>query len=317
MPNWSDVLEEIRNVERDTISRADALRMEAQSASDQVRHKYLRLLFEKTGRNVIAYYSGWLSKPGIEGTEIVDEDKNGMMMAVHELDRSLGLDLILHTPGGELAATESIVDYLRRMFGDDIRAIVPQLAMSGGTLIACAASDILMGAHSNLGPIDPQLSGVPAYGVIEEFRTAAREISEDASRIHVWQPILSKYHPTFLSQCENAIAHSTEVARYYLATNMLKDDQDREEKAQRIVAGLTDYSGNASHARHIHIDECKDLGLNIVELESDRELQDLVLTVHHAFMHPLMNTSSIKIIENHLGRALIKHQVVQAYPVQP
>jgi ClpP class serine protease len=75
------------------------------------------------------------------------------------MDRSKGLDLILHTPGGDMAATESLVDYLRQMFGKDIRAIVPQIAMSGGTMIALAWKEILMGKHSNLGPIDPQFSG--------------------------------------------------------------------------------------------------------------------------------------------------------------
>ncbi len=83
------------------------------------------------------------------------------MMSVHGPHRSLGLDLILHTPGGEIDATESIVNYLRQMFEDDIRVIVPQIAMSGGTLIACACKQILVGSRSNLGPIDPHLLGVP------------------------------------------------------------------------------------------------------------------------------------------------------------
>ena len=64
------------------------------------------------------------------------------MTVIHELDRSLGLDLLLDTPGGETAATESLVDYLRSMFGSNMRAIVPQLAMSGGTMIACACNEI-------------------------------------------------------------------------------------------------------------------------------------------------------------------------------
>ncbi|MDE0152438.1 MAG: S49 family peptidase [Gammaproteobacteria bacterium] len=308
MPNWSEVLNEINQLK---------VELNAQSPSDIVRRKYLKKLFEKTGRNVIAYYSGWLSKPNLEGIQITDEDKNAIMMAVHELDRSVGLDLVLHTPGGELPATESIIDYLHRMFGDDIRVIVPQIAMSAGTLIACASKEILMGTHSNLGPIDPQVRGVPAYGVIEEFRSAAEEIKEDPHKIHVWGPILSKYHPTFLSQCQNAIKHGREVALYHLENNMLKgitNVRTRRGRARRIVKGLTDYSGNGSHAKHIHIDECKKLGLRVKDLEKDPELQDIVLTVHHAFMNTCMNTPSFKIIENHLGRALVKLQVAQ--PVQ-
>lgn len=52
---------------------------------------------------------------------------NAFMNAVYQLDKDKGLDLILHTPGGDLAATESIVNYLHSVFGTDIRAIVPQL----------------------------------------------------------------------------------------------------------------------------------------------------------------------------------------------
>lgn len=296
MPNWSDILEEIKHVDAE---------IRTQSAHDTVRRKYLERLFKETNRNVIAYYSGWLSKPGLDGTQITDEDKNGFMMAVHELDRSRGLDLILHTPGGELNATESIVDYLYRMFKSDIRAIVPQIAMSGGTLIACTSKQIVMGAHSNLGPIDPQVQGVPAIGVIEEFKNAAKEIEKEPSKVHVWQPILSKYHPTFLSQCQHAIDHSSEVAKEYLEKIMFENDPDRERKSKKIVNGLTDYSGNKSHARHIHINECSSLGLKVAILEKDQDLQDSILSIHHAYMISLMNSKSFKIIENHLGRAFV------------
>ena len=141
MPGWNDVLKEIQNIA---------------SPLDAVRRKYTRNLFNKTKRNVICYYSGWLQKPNVQGADISDVDKNGFMNAIHGLDRSKGLDLLLHTPGGGVAATESIVDYLRQMFGTDIRAIVPQIAMSAGTMIACSCKSIVLGKDSHLGPVDPQ-----------------------------------------------------------------------------------------------------------------------------------------------------------------
>ena len=71
------------------------------------------------------------------GCEVNDLDKNGLMATIYPpVDKTRGLDLILHTPTGVTAATESLVDYLRQMFGNDIRAIVPQLALSAGTMIA-------------------------------------------------------------------------------------------------------------------------------------------------------------------------------------
>jgi ATP-dependent protease ClpP protease subunit len=296
MPNWGEVLQQIQK-----------LQTLAHTAVDSVRRDYLRQLQEHTGRNVIAYYSGFLSKPEIQ-SEINDEDKNGFMMAVHRLDRSKGLDLILHTPGGSITATQSIVYYLHRMFGDDIVAIVPQIAMSAGTMIACSCKEIWMAKHSNLGPIDPHLSGIPAYGVIKEFKRACREVAKDANKIPIWQSIIGQYRPTFLSRCENAIKLSNDFVRDQLAQGMFKGHRDARRKATAIVRKLTDYSGNKTHDRHINIDECESIGLKIKRIEDSQPLQDLVLTVHHCYMHSLMNTPSFKMIENHLGVAFVKQQ---------
>jgi ClpP class serine protease len=162
MPDWSSVLAEI-----------GAKQQGGQQAVDLVRRKYLKRLFQHTGRNVIAYYSGWLFRPPTTPNLTVgDDDMNAFMAAVHQLKRDKGLDLILHTPGGDIAATEALVKYLWIMFDKDIRVIVPQLAMSAGTMIACAARSIVLGKQSSLGPIDPQIGGVPAQGVLDEFQMA-------------------------------------------------------------------------------------------------------------------------------------------------
>lgn len=309
MPNWGDVL-------KDTESLKHQANQAAAGAADIVRRQYLAKLHTMTDRNVIGYYSGWLSKANIYGLEINDEDKNGFMMAVHKLDKKKGLDLILHTPGGNFAATQSIVDYLHKMFKNDVRAIVPQMAMSAGTLIACSCKSIIMAEHSNLGPIDPHLRGVPAFGAIREFETAAKEIANDPNRLRVWQPILGQYKPTFLGQCKNAIALSAAFAKQQLETVMFAKDKMAKRKAAKITKALSDYGRNKAHDRHIHMAECKQLGLKIERLEDNSDLQDLVLTVHHCYMHALMNSQAFKIIENHLGAAFVKQQVAMRVPVQ-
>ncbi len=58
------------------------------------------------------------------------------------------------------------------------------------------------------------------------------------------------------------------------------------------------------------------MGLKVSLIEDDQNLQDLVLTVHHCFMHSLMNTSAFKMIENHKGSAFVKHQLVQQMVVR-
>ena len=180
MPSWHQVLQELT-----TCGQPNPL--------DFVRRKYLAALFQKRQRNIICYYSGWLQRPTVGGTQINDNDKNAFMASIHQLDRSKGLDLILHTPGGEIAATESLVTYLRSMFGTDIVAFIPQIAMSAGTMIACACKEIYMGKQSNLGPIDPQFNGISSVGVIDEFKRAAKEIKTNPERIPLWQVIIGKY----------------------------------------------------------------------------------------------------------------------------
>lgn len=291
MPNWNDVLKEIQA---------------CKSPLDSVRQKYLNQLNEKTGRNVIAYYSGWLQKPNIQGIEITDADKNGFMNAIHGLDRSKGLDLILHTPGGETGATESLVDYLRHMFSTDIRAIVPQIAMSAGSMIACSCKSIVMGKHSNLGPIDPQFGGIPALGVVEEYKRAIEEVKKDPGSTPIWATIIGKYHPTFIGQCEKAISWSEEITVDWLKTCMFKDDENGEELAKKIVERMTDPELTKNHSRHISLNDCIEMGLKIEQLEDMNDnLQDAILTIHHTFMHTLANSPVFKIIENHDGKALL------------
>ncbi|MDH3998715.1 MAG: S49 family peptidase [Desulfuromonadales bacterium] len=294
MPSWNQVLEEIKSS-----NRIDAL--------DDVRRKYLKKLSQTTGRNTIAYYSGWLQKPGVGNANITDDDKNGLMAAIHKLDRERGLDLILHTPGGDTAATESIVNYLRKMFGTNMRAIVPQIAMSAGTMIACACDVIIMGKQSNIGPIDPQFGGIPAQGVIAEFKKALEEVKKDPATTPIWQVVVGKYHPTFIEECSNAIDMSASMVKKWLCEAMFKEDENGDGKSQRIVNYLMSHQDTKTHARHIHIDEARDIGLLIRSLEDDfdDDFQDTVLTIHHAYMHTFGNTSSIKIVENQLGNAIV------------
>jgi ClpP class serine protease len=240
--------------------------------------------------------------------DITDEDHNAFMMAIHGLDKAKGLDLILHTPGGNIAAAESLVHYLKQMFGKDVRAIVPQIAMSAGTMIACSCKSIVMAKHSNLGPIDPQIAGIPAAAVKEEFEQAIREINADIGRLQAWQFILSKYTPTYLAKCENAVRLSKEFVKRELMENMLSADPNKAVRAAEIVDKLSDFTGNKSHDRHIHVDECVAMGLNIEVLELDNTLQDKVLTVHHCLMHSLANSNAIKIVENQKGAAFVKNQ---------
>ncbi len=311
MPNWNEILREIA-----AISEENTQRLQSKNPFDIVRRSWLAKLSQYTGRNTIIYYSGWQQKGHLAqfGTrfDIHDGDKPGFMSTIQDIDRARGLDLFLHTPGGVLAATESLVHYLRQMFGTDVRAIIPQTAMSAGTMIACSCKEIVMGKHSNLGPIDPQLAnGTPTHGILEEFENAKSELLKNPDTYVYWQSILSKYHPTLIGECQKAVEWTEELVTEWLATNMFRTESIPEQavaKARLIVDAIGSHKTTFSHDRHLHKDYlATSLGMKIVNLEDDQILQDLVLSVHHSAIITLSETDVTKIIENQNGRAYLQH----------
>ena len=146
--------------------------------------------------------------------------------------------------------------------------------------------------------------------IIEEFETACNEIGKDPSRIPIWQPIIANYHPTFIGDCHKAIEWSNEIVSTWLKNNMCSANH---KIADNIVKKLSGHSATKSHSRHIDISECKNLGINILEMETIEEdkkddcdsLRDCILTLHHTYMHTFGNSPALKIVENHIGAAMI------------
>lgn len=303
MPSWCELLSELQpHLDFATGNPVPALTV------DELRTKYIKLLADKTGRNVIAYYSGWLKPGKTHNIDINDSDITGFMNAIKGLDASKGLDLILHTPGGNPTATEGIVKYLHNKFGNNIRVIVPQLAMSAGTMLACAAPKIIMGKHSCLGPIDPQYGGVPAYNIVTEFKEAKADLDNNPKAKTYWELQLKKYPAAFFYSVIDSIALSSTLVSEWLTQYMFEgeDLQIVAEKVKNIVGKLN--ANNKSHSRHFEFDFCKSLGLNVEALENDQNLQDLVLSVHHAFVITIDATAATKIIENQNGARYITSQ---------
>ena len=289
MAGWDDILDEIK-------------RSPLKNAVDEVRHQYLRRLSELTGRNTIAYYSSWLTRR-VENTDINDNDMNGFMNTVRGLDCENGLDLVLHTPGGSPMAAEAIVKYLRSKFGKNIRVIVPHMAMSAGTMIACSAKEIIMGKQSSLGPIDPQLNGIPAYSIQSEFEDAKIDLANGTQNFNYWRLLLSKYPAAYEKMAMDAIALSDTLLREWLGSCMLEDAAS--ETIEKVCNSLNEHVDSKAHARHFDASFCKSIGLHIIDLEADQRLQDAVLSVHHCYVHTFASTAAVKIIENQNGKAFI------------
>lgn len=289
MPGWSEIMDSVQLKNQET---APAFLL------DECK-KYLKEISNIRNRNVIVYYSGWL-KNNVAEASINENDKNALMNAVCGLtDKSKGVDLILHTPGGDIAATEGIVNYLKSVFGNDINAIVPQISMSAGTLIAMSCKRIIMGRQSSLGPIDPQMGGVACQMVVDEFKRAIEDIKNNPSSLGLWQTIISQYKPTFLTACEDAIEWSEKLASNWLT------EVNPSINMKKVKDTFINHKHSYSHSRRISKEDCKTAGLPIEDLESNQDLQNAVLSLHHCYMILIDMISVVKVVMNQEGRTFI------------
>lgn len=275
------------------------------------RSQKMANLFNYTNRNIICYFSAWVQKstnnPEIA---IIDNDINGFMNAIHGMDRNLGLDLLIQTPGGSVTATESIVTYLKKIFNNNIRVIVPHLAMSAGTMIACASKEIILGKESSLGPIDPQYKNVPTQGAIKEFEQAMEEITENPNKALVWKEIIRQYRPTFVGECKNIVDMSKTIVKEWLADNMFCNDTDSEIYIKKIMDELSEHQSSKVHDRHYDFEKCKELGLKVVAMEGKQELQNLILELYHSYVaSAYILKPAIKFIESKDNRTFVINMV--------
>jgi len=186
-------------------------------------------------------------------------------------------------------------------------------------MIALFGNEIVMGQHSQLGPIDPQFTittpegprSAPAKTILDQFELAKKEC-RDPANLAAWMPIIRTYAPGLLTQCVASQQLAVRMVSSWLEKYMFANEDGASEKAGKIAAWFADYESFQSHGRRVGPDQALEQGVKVLRLESDHRLQDATLAVHHATMHTFSATPAAKIIENHHGRAW----VVLAGPVQ-
>ncbi len=301
----------------------DILRRKA-AGQDEVRRSFLKQLAELTGRDTVLYASAFTSvAPHVPplALSVSLDDVQGFMAALHGL-KGDELDLILHSPGGSMEAADQIVQYLRSKYRH-IRAIVPQNAMSAATMIACACDVIVMGKHSAIGPIDPQVtfptpSGqftVPAQAILDEFERAKQEVAADQATIPLWATKIQAYPHGFLTHCQTTLDLAREKVAAWLCEYMFQGEGDQEEKSRRVANWLGDAKEHKTHGRPINADQAEEHGLKIERLESNQDFQEAVLSVFHATMVTFQVTQCVRLVENHNGKGIYTTIQVAAVPV--
>jgi len=261
---------------------------------------------------------------------IVLPDKDGIVEATRKLPPG-SLDIILHSPGGSLEATESIVDILRQKF-TDIRFFIPNTAKSAATMWALSGDEIYLASSAELGPIDPQMiyrkdnnvHQSPAQAIIDQFETAQKDLAKNSDKLPAWIPILPMYGPSLYQDCKLAIKLSKDIVRSWLVQYMFKSlprKRDRVNRARRVVNYFSSHKDLKSHGRRIGLTEIeqnlKGL-LKIKRLDDDAILYDRVMGVYYCLVNIFQRSASFKIIQNHIGNRYVRQiQVPQLQQIMP
>src|SRR3990172_5482549 len=140
-----------------------------QKMLEAARVRLLRQIEEKRGTRVISliHRQETLALLGFPLARYIDiNDSEEILRAIKLTDPEVPIDLILHTPGGLVLGAEKIALALCRRKGK-VTVFVPHYAMSGGTLIALAADEIVIDENAVLGPVDPQLGQFPAASIVK------------------------------------------------------------------------------------------------------------------------------------------------------
>jgi ClpP class serine protease len=171
------------------------------------------------------------------------EDSEQVLRAIRMTPDDMPLDLILHTPGGLVLASEQIACALCR-HPAQVTVIVPHYAMSGGTLLALAADEIVMDPNAVLGPVDPQLGEYPAASILQVV--AEKPVAEIDDRTLILADM----------------ARKAQKQVHDLAVQILAKHTDAE-RASEIATVLTD--GRWTHDYPLWLEEVKKLGLPVSE----------------------------------------------------
>ncbi|MET1123735.1 MAG: ATP-dependent Clp protease proteolytic subunit [Archaeoglobaceae archaeon] len=208
------------------------------------RRRVMRKLGERRGSNVVTLIHrqetiGFLGIPIYRFIDIDDSEK--VLRAIRSTPKDKPIDLIIHTPGGLVLAATQIAKALKD-HPAKTTVIVPHYAMSGGTLIALAADEIVMDPHAVLGPLDPQVMNYPAPSILRAVEKKEPKDIDDETLI--------------LADIAEKAVNQVRQTVYEL----LKDKLG-EERAREVARILTE--GRWTHDYPITVEVARELGLNV------------------------------------------------------
>jgi len=236
------------------------------------RLKLMRQLEQQRGSRVITliHRQETMALLGFPLLRYIDiDDSEEVLRAVKLTDDEVPIDLILHTPGGLVLASEQIAHALCR-HPARVTVFVPHYAMSGGTLLALAADEIVMDENAVLGPIDPQLGEYPAVSILKVVEQKSVDEVDDKTLI-------------LADVARKAIAQVRARARSILAEHL------PEERAQELAQVLSE--GRWTHDYPFTVEEAQELGLPV-----NTEMPEVVYKLMTLYRQPGQRRPSVQYI---------------------
>lgn len=248
------------------------------------RHLFRNLEKELDGRSVVSFYTSLsINRPA----SIEDSDVDIIEGVLRELDLSKGLALIINSHGGYGEAAERIINVCRSASGTgEFWAIVPSKAKSAATMICFGASKILMGASSELGPIDPQLTVIEdnkkkrfsVWNLVEGYKDLFKKALKEKGNLEPYLLQLKAYDARDIKEWETAIELAEDIAVRSLATGMMKGQTEKDIR-KKIHMFLTPEE-KKSHGRPIYHEEAATCDLAIDKFDPNGKLGRLIYELH-------------------------------------
>lgn len=237
------------------------------------KDRYLRQLLigdieAITQRDLLVYFTDTDNTTGN-----IDPGDDQFLFELLNDQKYSGTDLLLETPGGYTDTTEKLCSMLRSMCSD-LRVIVPRKAKSNGTVIALAASEILMSTTSELGPIDPAIQNIPAEFILNDPTTG----------------VLHK------QLAQTAIAQTKRLATELLRTGMMSG-KTNEEIRTAVETLSTRQVRYHSHGSVIDAAEARALGLSVTECAPDDDMWSRIWLLRTMYAYDAPRNGHSKIFE--------------------
>lgn len=262
-------------------------------------------------RPLFVYASKFPEAPAEAPIFIDQTDVDGFTDLIDAAGPHDSVDILIHSPGGSPEAAERIVDLLRSHF-EEVAFLVPHTAYSAATMLALSANEIILHPSACLGPIDPQINGIPARSIRRGFDKVRELLKEEGPEaLPAYLPLIEKHSLELLEICDDSLGLSRELATNWLLDFMFRGAREKRAVIERAVHFFSDYDTHKTHSRPLTYNKLKDLELSITLADGDlRELMREAYILLNGFFAV---TPFVKVYENS-GEVSWGRQFAQVIP---